>query len=35
MRVSRVIEGAIAAGVLVLVIKSLPDLKRYLEIRRM
>jgi hypothetical protein len=35
MRVSRVVEVAIVAGVLVVVIWSLPDIKRYLEIRRM
>jgi hypothetical protein len=35
MRVSRVIEVAIVAGVLVVVIWSLPDMKRYMEIRRM
>jgi len=35
MRVSTVIEVAIVAGVLVVVIRSLPDLKRYMEIRRM
>ena len=34
MRVSRVIEVAIVAGVLVVVIWSLPDMKRYMEIRR-
>jgi hypothetical protein len=35
MRVSRVIEGAIVAGALALVIASLPDIKRYMEIRKM
>jgi hypothetical protein len=35
MKVSRVIEVAIVGGVLVVVIWSLPDIKRYMEIRRM
>jgi uncharacterized protein DUF6893 len=35
MRLSRVIEVAIVAGVLVAVIRSVPDIKRYMKIRRM
>ena len=33
--VSRLVKAAIVAAVLVLVIDSLPDIKRYLEIREM
>ena len=32
---SRLVKAAIIAGVLVLIIDSLPDIKRYLEIRDM
>lgn len=35
MRVSRVIEVAIVVGVLVLVIQGLPDIKRFIEMRKM
>jgi hypothetical protein len=33
--ISRLIKAAIIAAVLALVIESLPDMKRYLEIREM
>lgn len=33
--ISRLIKAAIIAAVLALVIESLPDLKRYLELREM
>jgi hypothetical protein len=33
--VSRLIKAAIAAAILAAVINSLPDIKRYLEIREM
>jgi uncharacterized protein DUF6893 len=32
---SRLVKAAVIAGILVLVIDSLPDIKRYLEIRDM
>jgi hypothetical protein len=32
---SRLVKAAVIAGVLALVIDSLPDIKRYLEIREM
>ena len=33
--VSRIIKAAVVAAVLVVVIESLPDIKRYLELREM
>ena len=33
--VSRIIKAAVVAAVLVAVIESLPDIKRYLELREM
>jgi len=33
--VARLIKAAIVAAILVAVIKSLPDIKRYLELREM
>jgi Family of unknown function (DUF6893) len=33
--VSRIIKAAVVAAVLAMVIESLPDIKRYLEIREM
>jgi hypothetical protein len=35
MRVSTVIEVAVITGVLVLVIQGLPDIKRFIEMRKM
>jgi hypothetical protein len=35
MRVSKVIEVAVVTGVLVLVIQGLPDIKRFIEMRKM
>ena len=32
---SRLVKAAVIAGILALVIDSLPDIKRYLEIREM
>ncbi len=33
--ISRLIKAAVIAAVLVMIVQSLPDIKRYLEIREM